>query len=120
VRIGTAEIYAALADHPAVVDSLAFGQEWDGDTRIVLLVVTPPGHELNDSDQASIRSSIRSGCSPRHVPAVIVSVPDLPRTQTGKISEIAVREAVHGREVKGQGALANPECLATIVAAVPR
>lgn len=119
VRIGTAEIYAALADHPAVVDSLAFGQEWDGDTRIVLLVVTPPGHALDDADEASIRSAIRSACSPRHVPAVIVSVPDLPRTQTGKISEIAVREAVHGREVKGLGALANPECLATIVAAVP-
>jgi len=119
VRIGTAEIYAALADHPAVVDSLAFGQEWDGDTRIVLLVVTPTGHELDEVDQASIRSAIRSACSPRHVPAVIVDVPDLPRTQTGKISEIAVREAVHGREVKGLGALANPECLATIVAAVP-
>ena len=119
VRIGTAEIYAALADHPAVVDSLAFGQEWDADTRIVLLVVTPPGHALDDADEASIRSAIRSACSPRHVPAVIVSVPDLPRTQTGKISEIAVREAVHGREVKGLGALANPESLATIVSAVP-
>ena len=119
VRIGTAEIYAALADHPAVVDSLAFGQEWDEDTRIVLLVVTPPGHALDDADEASIRSAIRSACSPRHVPAVIVSVPDLPHTQTGKISEIAAREAVHGREVKGLGALANPECLATIVAAVP-
>jgi acetoacetyl-CoA synthetase len=119
VRIGTAEIYAALADHPAVVDSLAFGQEWDGDTRIVLLVVTPLGGELDDATQASIRSTIRSACSPRHVPAVIVVVPDLPRTQTGKISEIAVREAVHGREVKGLGALANPECLDVIVAAVP-
>jgi acetoacetyl-CoA synthetase len=78
------------------------------------------GHELDEADQASIRSAIRSACSPRHVPAVIVDVPDLPRTQTGKISEIAVREAVHGREVKGLGALANPECLVTIVAAVPR
>ena len=103
-----------------MVDSLAFGQEWDGDTRIVLLVVTPPGHELDEADQASIRSAIRSACSPRHVPAVIVDVPDLPHTQTGKISEIAAREAVHGREVKGLGALANPECLVTIVAAVPR
>jgi acetoacetyl-CoA synthetase len=119
VRIGTAEIYAALADHPAVVDSLAFGQEWEGDTRIVLLVIPAPGTELDDETRGSIRSAIRAACSPRHVPAVIVAVDDLPRTQTGKISEIAAREAVHGRPVKGIGALANPESLKTIVASVP-
>ena len=110
----------ALADHPVVGDSLAFGQEWDGDTRIVLLVVTAPGSALDDEAHLSIRSVIRAACSPRHVPAVIVAVPDLPRTQTGKLSEIAVREAVHGREVKGLGALANPDSLHAIVAAVPR
>lgn len=120
VRIGTAEIYAALAEHPAVADSLAFGQEWDADTRIVLLVVLDPAATLDDDTHASIRSAIRAACSPRHVPAVIVEVADLPRTQTGKLSEIAVREAVHGREVKGLGALANPESLAAIVDAVPR
>jgi len=120
VRIGTAEIYAALSDHPAVVDALAFGQEWDGDTRIVLLVVVAPGAVLDDETQKSIRAAIRAACSPRHVPSVIVEVPDVPRTQTGKISEIAVREAVHGREVKGLGALANPDVLDVIVAAVPR
>ena len=120
VRIGTSEIYAALADDPVVADSLAFGQEWDGDTRIVLLVVTSRGMALDDAAKASIRSAIRAACSPRHVPAVIIEVADLPRTQTGKISEIAVREAVHGREVKGIGALANPESLDAIVAAVPR
>ena len=119
VRIGTSEIYAALADHPVVADSLAFGQEHDGDTRIVLLVVTSRDAELDEAAKASIKSAIRAACSPRHVPAVIIEVADLPRTQTGKISEIAVREAVHGREVKGIGALANPESLDAIVAAVP-
>lgn len=118
VRIGTAEIYAALADHPAVVDSLAFGQEWEGDTRIVLLVIVTPGTAMDDDVERSIRAAIRAACSPRHVPGVIVVVDDLPRTQTGKISEIAAREAVHGRPVKGLGALANPDCLAAIVAAV--
>lgn len=118
VRIGTAEIYAALADVPEVVDSLAFGQEWDGDTRIVLLVVLQQGAaDLSESREQAIRSAIRSHCSPRHVPAVILGVPDLPRTQTGKISELAVREAVHGREVPGRAALANPEVLDVIVAA---
>jgi acetoacetyl-CoA synthetase len=119
VRIGTSEIYAALADHPVVADSLAFGQEHDGDTRIVLLVVAKRDAELDEAAKASIKSAIRAACSPRHVPSVIVEVADLPRTQTGKISEIAVREAVHGREVKGIGALANPESLDAIVAAVP-
>ncbi len=127
VRIGTAEIYSALAEHPAVGDTLAFGQEWDGDTRIVLLVVPAAQVAAGSTDgvlpddvQASLRAAIRAACSPRHVPAVIVAVPDLPRTQTGKLSEIAVREAVHGREVKGRGALANPEVLDVIVGLVPR
>ena len=118
VRIGTAEIYAALAEHPAVGEALAFGQEWDGDTRIVLLVTPPDGVVLDDDAVASIRAAIRATCSPRHVPAVVVSVPDLPRTQTGKLSEVAVRDAVAGREVKGIGALANPESLDSIVTAV--
>ena len=120
VRIGTAEIYAALADHPAVLDVLAFGQEWDEDTRIVLLVVPPDGVVLDADTRASITATIRTACSPRHVPGVIVEVADLPRTQTGKLSELAVREAVHGREVKGRTALANPESLDAIVDAVSR
>jgi len=120
VRIGTAEIYAALADHPGVADSLAFGQEWAGDTRIVLLVVPEPGAVLDDAAEVSIRTRIRERCSPRHVPAVILAVPDLPRTQTGKLSEVAVRDAAHGRPVAGIGALANPECLDAIVETVAR
>ena len=120
VRIGTAEIYAALADHPAVADCLAFGQEWAGDTRIVLLVVPPDRLDLDDAARVSITETIRRACSPRHCPAVIVQVADLPRTQTGKLSEIAVREAVHGRPVRGRSALANPASLDAIVEAVAR
>lgn len=120
VRIGTAEIYSALAEVPEVVDALAFGQEWQGDTRIVLLVVLDdPEAGLTADQEQRIRAEIRSRCSPRHVPAVIVAVPDLPRTRTGKISELAVREAVHGRPVPGRAALANPEVLDTLVPLIP-
>ena len=120
VRIGTAEIYAALATVPGVVDSLAFGQEWQDDTRIVLLVVLEGDASVVSAEQEqAIRAAIRAHCSPRHVPGVILAVPDLPRTQTGKISELAVREAVHGRPVPGRGALANPEVLDAIVTLVP-
>jgi acetoacetyl-CoA synthetase len=118
VRIGTAEIYSALATMPEVADSLAFAQEWEGDTRIVLLVVPAPGVVVDDDMRQRVAATIRSACSPRHVPGLIVPVRELPRTQTGKITEIAVREAVHGREVKGAGALANPQALDEIVDAV--
>jgi len=120
IRIGTAEIYAALANHPGVADCLAFGQEWNGDTRIVLLVVPPTGVALDEHLIESIRATIRSSCSPRHVPAAIVDVAELPRTQTGKLAEIAVREAVHGREVKGLNALANPQVLDDIISRMSR
>jgi acetoacetyl-CoA synthetase len=102
-----------------VAEALAFSQDWDTDTRIVLLVVPSTDVELDDAAQASIRSAIRTACSPRHVPAAIVAVPDLPRTRTGKLSEVAVRDAVNGRPVAGIDALANPETLDVIVAAVP-
>lgn len=118
VRIGTAEIYSALAAHDVVKESLAFGQEKDGDTRIVLLVVPFTQGSINEKVSGDISSLIRQKCSPRHVPSVILEVPEIPTTHTGKISEIAVREAVHGREVKGRGALANPECLESIAALV--
>ena len=118
VRIGTAEIYAALAGLPQIADALAFGQEWDGDTRIVLLVVPAPPGVLDDDLRDRIVRTLRSACSPRHVPGLIVAVDELPRTQTGKLTEIAVRDAVHGREVTGLRALANPDSLAAIVSAV--
>ena len=111
VRIGSAEIYRQVEQIDAVLESIAVGQEWDGDTRIVLFVRLRPGIRLDDELKKAIRSRLRSHASPRHVPAVIVQVPDIPRTKSGKIAEIAVRHVIHGREVANRDALANPEAL---------
>jgi acetoacetyl-CoA synthetase len=111
VRIGTAEIYAQVEQIPDVVESIAIGQEWDGDVRIVLFVRLRDGVSLDAALTDQIRKQIREGASPRHVPAKIVAVADIPRTRSGKITEIAVREIVHGRSVKNTEALANPESL---------
>ena len=111
VRIGTAEIYRQVETIEEVVDSVAVGQEWEGDTRIVLFVVLREGATLDDSLRQRIKRRIREHASPRHVPAVVAAVPDVPRTLSGKVTELAVREAVHGREVKNTTALANPEAL---------
>ncbi len=114
VRIGTAEIYAQLEEMEEIVDAVAVGQKTpDGaDERVVLFVVLKKGVELNDELKDRIRRRIRAGASPRHVPAVIAAAPDIPRTRSGKVSEIAVRKTIHGEEVKNTGALANPESLA--------
>jgi acetoacetyl-CoA synthetase len=111
VRIGTAEIYNQVEKLPEVRESLCIGQEWDSDTRIVLFVVLQEGAVLDAALEKTIRDRIRTGASPRHVPARIVAVADIPRTKSGKITEIAVRDIVHGREVKNREALANPEAL---------
>ena len=111
VRIGTAEIYAQVEQIPEIVECLAIGQEWDNDVRIVLFVKMREGKKFDDMIMDRIRKQIRSGASPRHVPARIVAVADIPRTRSGKITEIAVREVVHGRPVKNTEALANPEAL---------
>jgi acetoacetyl-CoA synthetase len=111
VRIGTAEIYRPVERLHEVVESLAIGQEWEGDTRIVLFVRLAPGVTLDDDLRARIRSAVRTAASPRHVPARILAVPDLPRTRSNKLAELAVREAVHGRPVGNLEALANPEAL---------
>ena len=111
VRIGTAEIYRQVETIEEVVDALAIGQEWEEDTRIVLFVVMRDGIELDDAIRERIRRRIRVHASPRHVPGVIAAVPDVPRTLSGKIAELAVREVVHGREVRNTTALANPEVL---------
>ncbi|HEX8165561.1 MAG TPA: acetoacetate--CoA ligase [Beijerinckiaceae bacterium] len=111
VRIGTAEIYAQVEQIPEVVEALAIGQEWDNDVRIVLFVRLRDGVTLDDGLTAAIKAKIRTGASPRHVPARIVQIADIPRTKSGKITEIAVRDIVHGREVKNVEALANPEAL---------
>ena len=111
VRIGTAEIYAQVERLPEVAEALAIGQEWDGDVRVVLFVVMAPGESLTPELEARLKKQIREGASPRHVPARIVAVADLPRTKSGKITELAVRDVVHGRPVKNKEALANPDAL---------
>ncbi|GGH18683.1 acetoacetate-CoA ligase [Alsobacter metallidurans] len=111
VRIGTAEIYAQVEQIPEVVEALAIGQDWDNDVRVVLFVRLREGAALTDVLQQLIRAKIRTGASPRHVPARIVAVADIPRTKSGKITELAVRDVVHGRPINNKEALANPEAL---------
>ncbi len=112
VRIGTAEIYAQVEQIPEVLEALCIGQDVDNDVRVVLFVRLRDGVALDDALKSKIKSQIRIGASPRHVPAVILAVADIPRTKSGKIVELAVRDIVHGREVKNREALANPEALA--------
>jgi acetoacetyl-CoA synthetase len=111
VRIGTAEIYAQVEAIPEVLEALAIGQDFESDVRIILFVRLRPGVALDDTLVARIKTQIRSGASPRHVPAKIIAVADIPRTKSGKITELAVRDIVHGRAVKNREALANPEAL---------
>ncbi|MEX2616353.1 MAG: acetoacetate--CoA ligase [Alphaproteobacteria bacterium] len=111
VRIGTAEIYRQVEQFDEVVESIVIGQDWDHDTRVVLFVVLRPGLALDEDLTDRIRKRIRQNCTPRHVPAKIVQVTDIPRTKSGKITELAVRDVVHGRNVKNSEALANPEAL---------
>ena len=111
VRIGTAEIYRQVEKLPEVQESIVIGQEWEGDVRVVLFVVLKPGLKLDDALIDRIKTQIRTGASPRHVPAKVIQVADIPRTKSGKIPELAVRDVVHGREVKNKEALANPEAL---------
>ena len=112
VRIGTAEIYAQVETMPEVLEALAIGQDWDGDVRVVLFVRLAEGVALDDGLVKAIKARIRTGASPRHVPAKVVAVDDIPRTKSGKIVELAVREVVHGRAVRNVEALANPDALA--------
>ncbi len=111
VRIGTAEIYRQVERLPEVLESLAIGQEWAGDVRIVLFVRLRDGTPLTADLSARIRKAVREGASPRHVPAKVIAAPDIPRTRSGKCVELAVRDVVHGRPVKNREALANPEVL---------
>ena len=111
VRIGTAEIYRQVEQFEEVMESVAVGQEWEGDTRILLFVVLKTGHELNEALTDKIKNQISAGTSPRHVPAKIFQVPDIPRTRSGKITELAIREVIHGREIENSEAVANPETL---------
>jgi acetoacetyl-CoA synthetase len=111
VRIGTAEIYRQVERLPEVLESLVIGQDWGGDVRMVLFVKLAEGMALDDALTLKIKQTIRENTTPRHVPAKVVAVADIPRTKSGKIVELAVRDVVHGRAVKNREALANPEAL---------
>jgi acetoacetyl-CoA synthetase len=111
VRIGTAEIYRPVEQQDEIVEALAIGQDWDQDVRVVLFVRLRPGVALDAALEAKLRAAIRAHATPRHVPARIVAVDDIPRTKSGKIVELAVRDVVHGRPVKNLETLANPEAL---------
>ena len=112
VRIGTAEIYRQVEQLPEIAESLAVGQRWQGDERIVLFVRLRPGTELHDALRQKIKQQIRTNTTPRHVPAKILAVTDIPRTRSNKIAELAVRAAIHGEPIKNTEALANPDSLA--------
>ncbi len=111
VRIGTAEIYRQVEQLPEVVESLVVGQEWEADTRVVLFVRLRDGVALSDDLVAHIKRRIRDYASPHHVPRKIIQVADIPRTISGKITELAVRDVIHGRPVPNVDALANPAAL---------
>ncbi len=111
VRIGTAEIYNQVEQLPEIAEAICIGQDFDDDVRVVLFVRLADGVSLDADLEKRIRDKIRTGASPRHVPARILAVADIPRTKSGKITELAVRDVVHGRTVKNQEALANPEAL---------
>ncbi len=112
VRIGTAEIYRQVESLDYVEESICVGQEWNNDVRVVLFVVLRPGVKLDDTLSDEIRQQIRRETTPRHVPAKIIQVSDIPRTRSGKIAEIAVRNAINGKPVGNRDALSNPEALA--------
>ncbi|MEQ8653509.1 MAG: acetoacetate--CoA ligase [Kiloniellales bacterium] len=111
VRIGTAEIYRQVEQIPEVLEALVIGQDWEDDVRVVLFVRLRDGVSLDEALIKQIRTRIREGCTPRHVPAKVIAVADIPRTKSGKIVELAVRDVVHGRAIKNKEALANPEAL---------
>ncbi|CAG0950877.1 partial acetoacetyl-CoA synthetase, partial [Rhodocyclaceae bacterium] len=111
VRIGTAEIYRQVEKLPEVVESIVVGQDWEKDVRVVLFVKLKEGLTLDDGLVKRIKDTIKDNTTPRHVPAKVVQVADIPRTKSGKIVELAVRNVVHGEAVKNVEALANPEAL---------
>lgn len=113
MRIGTAEIYRQVEKLPEVVESIVIGQDWERDLRVVLFVKLHDDQVLDDHLVSRIKQLIRDNATPRHVPAKVLQVADIPRTKSGKIVELAVRNIVHGQPVKNLEALANPEALAS-------
>ena len=111
VRIGTAEIYRQVEKLEEIIDSICVGQDWQGDVRVILFVVLRVGCKLSEELKTNIIDTIRKETTPRHVPAKIIAVTDIPRTISGKIVELAVRKVIHNQPVKNTDALANPEAL---------
>jgi acetoacetyl-CoA synthetase len=111
VRIGTAEIYRQVEQFDEVVDAVCVGQDWENDVRVILFVLLREGITLKETLINDIKLRIKRFASPRHTPAKIIQITDIPRTMSGKIAELAVRDIIHGRAVKNTSALANPEAL---------
>ena len=111
VRIGTAEIYREIEKIPEIIESVAVGQEWDNNIRIILFVTLREGSTLTEELKKQIKTIIKTNASPHHVPAKIIAIPGVPRTVNGKIVEVAVREVIHGRPVKNISSIANAEVL---------
>jgi acetoacetyl-CoA synthetase len=111
VRIGTAEIYQQVEDIDFITEGLVVGQDYKDDVRIILFITTKNNEELNDEKINSIKLKIRKNCSPKHVPSIIIKVPEIPRTKSGKIVELAVRKVIHGETINNKEAIANPEAL---------
>jgi acetoacetyl-CoA synthetase len=111
VRIGTAEIYRVVEGMPEVLECVAVAQEWQGDVRVILFVRLQDGLELDSLLTSRIKAEIRQKTSPRHIPALVLQVPDIPRTRSGKIVELAIRDVIHHRPVRNLEALANPQAL---------
>ena len=119
VRIGTAEIYRVVEIFPQVQESMAVSQDWDNDTRVVLFVVVKVGQVFDETVEKEIKSALRTQASPRHVPDLIVVAPELPRTKSNKLVELAVTDVINGREVRNRDALANPDSLDWFKGLVP-
>jgi acetoacetyl-CoA synthetase len=119
VRIGTAEIYRVVETFPQVQEAMAVSQDWENDTRVVLFIVVKAGQEFNETVEKEIKSALRTQASPRHVPDLIVVAPELPRTKSNKLVELAVTDVINGREVRNRDALANPDSLDWFKGLVP-
>ena len=111
VRIGTSEIYQQVEDIEYITEGLVVGQDYNDDVRIILFVTTKNNQELNEEKIKSIKSKIRKNCSPKHVPSLVIKVPAIPRTKSGKIVELAVKKLIHGETINNKEAIANPEAL---------
>ena len=111
VRIGTSEIYQQVEDIDFITEGLVVGQDFDDDVRIILFVTTKNDQEIDEEKIKFIKSRIRKNCSPKHVPSIVIKVPEIPRTKSGKIVELAVRQVINGEKINNKEAIANPESL---------